>query len=145
MIGGWQDDFSMAGGLIRPAALAMMTAYLSGGHDVLLPQLLVKLEELERFEDAATQAGAGFRELVLMDSKDKAVSRFNQRGIGDIGAVTSEFVRANGGVVFLGQLYDDLAALVAARPDATVINSVEGSMDQTYAAVLSTLGPETAL
>lgn len=41
LIGGWQSDFQAAGALIRPAALAMIRAYLDNGHDVVLPQMML--------------------------------------------------------------------------------------------------------
>lgn len=64
-VGGWQDDFAQAGELIRPAALAMIGAYLRSGHDVVLPQMLVDPTELARFE-AADQT---YR--LLVDSLDR--------------------------------------------------------------------------
>ncbi|MCD6641083.1 MAG: ATP-binding protein, partial [Nocardioides sp.] len=62
LIGGWDTDFQAAGELIRPAALAMIEAYLANGHDVVLPQMLVRSTELARFEAAATGVGAQFVE-----------------------------------------------------------------------------------
>jgi hypothetical protein len=59
-IGGWEDDFGGAGALIRPAALAMIAAYLANGRDVVLPQMLIDLTELARFESCATGVGALF-------------------------------------------------------------------------------------
>ena len=54
MIGGWSEDFAGAGTLIRPAALAMIEAYLRSGHDVVLPQMLINPVELARFEGVPT-------------------------------------------------------------------------------------------
>jgi predicted kinase len=58
LIGGWADHFAAAGSLVRPAALAMVAAYLGQGRDVVLPQLLADPGELSRFEAAAEAAGA---------------------------------------------------------------------------------------
>jgi predicted kinase len=80
LIGGWDRDFRTAGALIRPAALAMIGAYLANGHDVVLPQLLVDADELTRFETCATEVGAQFVERVLMDEPAAAVDRFHRRG-----------------------------------------------------------------
>jgi predicted kinase len=79
LIGGWSTDFAGAGALIRPAAIAMATAYLTNGHDVVLPQLIARLEELAKFEAAAVDAGAAFHQVVLMTSKAEAVARFHDR------------------------------------------------------------------
>jgi hypothetical protein len=46
LVGGWASDFPGAGALIRPAALAMIEAYLASGHDVVLPQMLADPAEL---------------------------------------------------------------------------------------------------
>jgi predicted kinase len=73
LVGGWRDDFRGAGALIRPAALAMIEAYLRTGHDVVLPQLLVNLDELARFEACATRAGGELVERVLMDETYRAL------------------------------------------------------------------------
>ena len=70
LVGGWESRFAETGALIRPAALAMISAYLSGGHDVVLPQMLVRPEELARFEAAARTAGADFVERFVMDSQE---------------------------------------------------------------------------
>src|SRR5436305_7986509 len=82
LIGGWSEDFVRAGALIRPAALAMIEAYLAGGGDVVLPQLIANPAEIERFEGCARTAGAQFIERVLMADVDQAVARFNHRGEG---------------------------------------------------------------
>ena len=74
LIGGWAHDFEWAGSLIRPAALAMIQAYLENGQDVVLPQMLVDPAELARFEAAATGAGAQFVERVPMDSASATVA-----------------------------------------------------------------------
>ena len=68
LIGGWESDFGEAGALIRPAALAMIEAYLANGHDVVLPQMLIDPTELARFEACAIRVGAQFVERVLMDT-----------------------------------------------------------------------------
>jgi predicted kinase len=60
LTGGWENDFAAAGALIRPAALAMIETYLRGGHDVILPQMLINPGEIAKFGAAATSAGASF-------------------------------------------------------------------------------------
>ena len=83
MIGGWEDDFAAAGGRIRSAALAFIGAYLADGQDVVLPQMLARVSELERFEAAATGVGAEFVTVMLHDQEDSAVARFHARGAVD--------------------------------------------------------------
>jgi hypothetical protein len=80
LIGGWQSDFARAGALIRPAALAMIEAYLRNGNDVVFPRMLIDPVELARFEESATNAGAQFIERMLMDTPTASVARFHRRG-----------------------------------------------------------------
>lgn len=143
LVGGWERDFERAGSLIRPAALAMIHAYLENGQDVVLPQMLINPAELARFEAAATDAGAQFVERVLMDSASATVARFHRRG-----GVANEdpwhdqvraIVAARGGDQLVARFHADLERLITDRPDWVVIPSVEGELDQTYRAFVDTL------
>lgn len=139
-VGGWDADFEMAGVLIRPAALAMIEAYLANGHDVVMPQMIVNPDELARFEAAATRAGAEYVERFLMDSATSSVARFHRRGETD---PWNDLVRAvvarKGGDDALAGFHADLERLLAERSDAVVIASVEGDPDRTYRALLDSL------
>ena len=144
LIGGWRDDFGGAGALIRPAALAMIEAYLQSGHDVVLPQMLIDPTELARFEGAATAAGAPFVERFLMDDVATAQARFHRRGSGEGADAWHDQVRAivaaNGGDDELARCHAGLALLARSRPDAVVIASIDGEVDRTYRELLESLG-----
>jgi len=77
---GGESDFAAAGALIRPAALAMIEAYLANGHDVVFPQMLIDPSEFDRFEGCATNVGAQCMERVLMDTRAASAARFHRRG-----------------------------------------------------------------
>jgi len=143
LIGGWDGDFEGAGSLIRPAALAMIEAYLARGHDVVLPQLLIDPGELARFEDTATRAGAEFTERILMDSAAACVARFHRRGSAGAADPWHDRVRAivaaNGGDEALTARHDALTRLARDRPGAVVITSVDGAVDATYDALVTSL------
>lgn len=142
LVGGWDRDFAGTGGLIRPAALALIGAYLQNGHDVVLPQLIVRLSELERFELAGRQAGATFVEIALMDDRAAAVGRFLRRGLGPEdpwNARVSRVVEADVGAQQLGVDYDALLEMLTDRPDAHLIASVEGDPGATYQSLLAAL------
>ena len=144
LIGGWSNDFAAAGALIRPAALAMIEAYLTCGHDVVLPQMLHNPVELSRFETCARNAGASFEERFVMDDVERAVERFERRGSaepdepwhGQVRAI----VAANGGRDALVRSHGELQRLLDQRPDAKIIESIEGSVDATYRQLISSLG-----
>ncbi len=143
LIGGWEDDFLRAGALIRPAALAMIGAYLAEGHDVVLPQMLLDPRELARFAGCAADAGAELVERFLMDSSDSSVARFARRGEGDEGDPWHDRVRgivaANGGEAELRRCHARLELLISQRPTALVIASAGGHVDLTYERLVGSL------
>jgi len=136
LIGGWESDFAGAGVLIRPAALAMMEAYLANGHDVVFPQMLVDLTEVARFEACATGVGAQFIERVLMDTRAGAVARFHRRGASEPEDPWHDQVRtivaSQGGDAMLTANHAALEQLLGARPNAVLISSPEGAIEETY-------------
>ena len=143
LIGGWEGDFAGAGTLIRPAALAMIEAYLRGGHDVVLPQMLMNPAELARFEGAAVSAGSEYVERMLMDTSTGSVARFHRRGGSEPEDPWHDQVRAivaaQGGDAMLTDTHAALERLLAERPHSVVITSVEGEIEQTYRSLLETL------
>jgi len=144
LIGGWSDDFERAGSLIRPAAIGMIEGYLAGGHDVVLPQLLVDPAEISLFEACAARADADFVERLLMDDRERVVERFNRRDdTGPVAAWHAEVravVAARGGDEALRAWHAALCALAADRPRTVVIESAEGAVDDTYRRLLASLG-----
>lgn len=142
-IGGWRSNFEAAGAFIRPAALAMIQAYLASGRDVVLPQMLVDPAELARFEACATSVGAQFTERVLMDTSAATVARFHRRGASDAEDPWHDQVRAivaaSGGDEVLIRYHTALERLLIERPNAIVIASVEGQVAKTYCSLLESL------
>ncbi|MFE6646440.1 AAA family ATPase [Nocardioides sp. NPDC057772] len=138
-IGGWREDFEGSGALIRPAALGMITGYLRDSGDVVLPQLLSRVSELEKFERAALEAGADFVEVVLTADADDAVRRFHRRddGTDSWHSIVRSLVAEAGGDEVLRGYAERLATLVRGRPATRTVTSVEGEVDATYAAVVA--------
>jgi predicted kinase len=142
LIGGWESDFGGAGTLIRPAALAMIGAYLANGHDVVLPQMVVDPRELARFEAAATSVGAELVERFLMDTATSAAARFHRRGASEDDPWHDQVravVAASGGDAELARCHAALERLLPTRPRAVVIASVEGAADETYRSLVASL------
>jgi predicted kinase len=141
LVGGWSEDFGMAGTLIRPAALAMIESYLSGGHDVVLPQLIADPVELARIEGCAGASDARFVERFLMADVEQAVGRFNRRGHDEPDDPWHLQVRAivasEGGDEVLVRYHSALERLIVERPDAVVIQTGEGGVGQTYQQLIS--------
>ena len=126
-----------AGDHARTLALAMARAHLAQGRDVVVPQFLAREPFLLALSDVAGATGAAFVEIVLMDSKPNALARFAARaGDADLAAHHAEAVARAGGPEALANLYDALLALVASRPDAVVVETRAGGVDEAYRRVL---------
>ena len=142
LIGGWQDHFNEAGAQARPIALAMAATHLRAGHDVVMPQYLGRIDEIAKFEAVARDTSAAFVEVMLTDTREAAIRRFDSRGDdhpdpwhGQVRAI----VAASGGKVLLGQMYDRLALVAAARTDAVIVDTRVGDLDGAYQALLQVL------
>jgi predicted kinase len=139
LVGGWQTDFSGAGGRIRTAALALITAYLRGD-DVVLPQFVARVDQLERFEAAALEADAELVELMLTDDVEAAVARLHARPVErELLRVTHGVVERDGGDDELRRAHAALLEVAAARAQTRVVATRAGDVDGAYAGVLSAL------
>ncbi|MBK8448276.1 MAG: AAA family ATPase [Micropruina sp.] len=141
LIGGWRDSEGRFHDHLRPLARAMAGAHLARGNDVVLPQYISDSEQLAGFESIASQYGADFLEVVLLDDRAAAIARFNAR------PRDTEWHRHNqalvadlGGDEFLGMMYDRLLNLLDSRPDAHLIESRPGAIDDTLDALETALG-----
>ena len=143
LIGGWSNDFAKAGSLIRPAALGMIEAFLASGHSVVLPQLLTDPAEVSLFESCAVRTNARFIERILMDSPERSVERFNLRAETDPAtswhSQVQAIVAAQGGEYALRDRHTALQALPEQRPNAMIIESSEGAVEDTFQRLLVSL------
>ena len=140
LIGRWDSHETESGLLARTMALEMARVHLLGGHDVAVPQFLGRAELIEQLETVAFDVGAGFCEVVLMDSKSNAVARFHARGEdADLAVHHLEAVQMAGGAKGLSQMYDRLQAVLAERPRATVVHTRFGETEMAYQGVLAAI------
>ena len=140
LIGGWRDPEQDTHVLARPLGRALAAAHLGGGYDVVLPQHLGRLSEVLAFERVAHEQGATFHEIVLLDDRDAAITRFDQRRDSTPWNTHNRRIVAGlGGAAFLTELYDRLLAVVEARPTAVVVRSVQDRVEETYADLEQTL------
>ena len=128
LIGAWRSEPGSAGLLARAAALAAARTHLAAGHDVIIPQFLRRPAFLEQIDELAAATGVRSYEIVLMDSKDNALRRFAARP-------TSEPVDP----ALLSTMYDDLLVMLATRPRAVIVPTVQGEVDRAYEALLACL------
>ncbi|GIF63399.1 hypothetical protein Ais01nite_14340 [Asanoa ishikariensis] len=143
LVGGWQDDENRTWDIVWPLVRAMAATHLAGGRDVVLPQYLARLSEITAFEDLAREHGASFLEVVLLDDRAASIERFERRADEDDDPWVRHhhrLVRSRGGPVLLGTMYDDLLELVHLRPDAVVVPSAAGAVEETYELLAEVLG-----
>ena len=96
-VSGWEDDFVGTGEAVRASALALLTAYLRSGRDVVLPQLIVTPAQVERFEEAAAEAGATYVGVVLDVAPEVLLPRLHARPVTPVTAVVSRIIEERGG------------------------------------------------
>lgn len=135
LVGGWEEDRGQAGRLARAFAIAGMRAHLRGGHSVIVPQYLGRIEWVLELDRLAHEAGVPFVEVVLVAGDEDAVRRFQARA----GAPqTPEQAVAAAGLgeadpeVELRAMAARVAEVVAARPGTIAVTSTEGEIEETY-------------
>ena len=79
MVGGWKQHPLEAGRLARQLAVAAIPAALHGGHVVVIPQLLGRVDFVEELASTAESVGVPFVEVSLIVSVETALGRYRSR------------------------------------------------------------------
>jgi predicted kinase len=138
LIGGWDTHGQESGRLARRMALRMMKEHLESGHDVVVPQFVARPEFVEDMTRVAEGCGAAFYEIVLNADVKNARARFEARANDPMWAQHhAEAAQQIGGSGGFEAMYDALTRVVERLPNATVVNTSNDNVDDTYAAVLS--------
>lgn len=119
-VSGWEDDFVGTGEAVRASALALLTAYLGTGRDVVLPQLIVTPAQAERFEDAAAAAGASYVAVMLDVEPDVLLPRLHGRPRNPVSTVVAQIIEERGGDALVLEGRRQLLDLAATRGWAVV-------------------------
>jgi predicted kinase len=133
MLGRWQERPQASGALARDLALVMIQQHLAAGHDVVVPQAVGRLAFVERLERVARGLGASFRHVLLTDTRERAVDRFEARSSAP--ARSEQHAAAatmSGGRQGLLELYDAVHAVAATQAGVLVVPSAEGDLEGTY-------------
>lgn len=138
-MGRWQDHELTSGTLARRMAVEMARVHLSGGHDVVVPQYLGRVDFLAQLEALAADVCASFVEVVLMDTRAASSRRFAAR-TDDASAPAQhrEAARMAGGDCGVADMWDRLQEVVAQRTRAVVVWTQHGDIEGAYAAVMAT-------
>lgn len=132
-LGRWEERPEQSGLLARDLAVAAARVHLVGGHAVIVSQFVGRLCFVERLEQLAQEVGVRFGHIALMDSKDNVIARFQTRSSApDAREQHREATAMAGGEAGLGQMYDALLSMLAARPEAVLVPSVEGDVEGTH-------------
>jgi predicted kinase len=141
LIGGWQELGNRTWQIVWPLVRVMAATHLRDGRDVVLPQYHAKLDEISALEDLARENGARFREVVLLDGREAAAERFDQRARDNDDPWIQHHHRnvvLLGGSEVLGLMYDNLVEVLRLRPEAVVVTAA-GAVDETYALLMDAL------
>jgi predicted kinase len=146
LLGGWQDMPGEAGIAARAIALAAARAHLERGFDVVIAQLVGQLGFLQQIEEVGAVAGADFHEIMLLDTREHALLRFDER---TKAAAEPAHVDAAQAIAddpdAVGRYYDTLLSVLPQRPRAVMVATRTGEIARTYADLLAALeaGPST--
>ena len=144
LVGGWEDTWGRTHDILRPIALAMASAHLAGGRDVIVPQYLGALKSIVAFEDVARAQAAEVREIVLLDDKAQSIRRFHRRqDDSPWGVHNRALVARHGGSAMLAAMYDQLLEVVGLRTSAVVIRSELDAVERTYDALIDAIQGRT--
>ena len=135
MVAGWQDDFAGTGRLVRAAARAFLTAYLAEGGDVVVPQLVGNVRELDGFAEAAASAGASFVHVLLDVPVAEVTSRFAGRTEGEWLPQVRRLVAETAVTTPCSRGTTDCPRCAGSARSSLVVPSVSGDVEATYAAL----------
>jgi predicted kinase len=140
LLGRWRENSAQSGLLARRIAIAAARAHLAGGHDVIVPQVVARLDFIEQLEATARNSGARFCEVFLLDAKEDLQARYRERGRVEAAAVSpNPAVSTDRTDAQLGQTYDELLAVMDARPATAVLRTRSGEIAQSYQDLLAIL------
>jgi predicted kinase len=142
LIGRWDEHPIEAGLLARAMSVEMARVHLTAGHDVVIPQYLGRPQFLAELETVAQECEVEFDEFVLMDGRDESVRRFLDRtadATEDAHLEAGRLVERFGGKPALEAMYDRLLLVLSHRPDARVIQSRDGAIDDVYSELAAQL------
>lgn len=84
LVGGWDDDFTGAGALIRPVTRQMISGHLATGRGVVLPQLVMERTELGQLRSLARSSGVPFVHVMLDASDEELALRWQRHADGQV-------------------------------------------------------------
>lgn len=140
LLGRWEQHPEQSGRLARRMALAMAREHLATSHDVIVPQFVVRNAFVQQLADVASDVGAAFFEVLLLDEPQAALARFEARATDPTWAEhhneAARHIRAAGG---FRVMYDLLVHNLPTMAKAVTITTAAGEIEAAYQALLAIL------
>jgi hypothetical protein len=140
-LGRWQER-DEAKQIARDLAKGIVAAHLVTGHDVVLPQLILRPEVIEEFAGITIGAGGEFVEVILLGAEETSLERFKARrdafvasGVQHPGADVPDGAEAE----ILRFSYSGLREMADKLAGARVIQVDNGDIDGTYRSLLAAI------
>lgn len=137
-LGAWEEH-PESKQLARDLGKKLARSHLTTGHDVIVPQLLLRFEVVDEFRDTAVGVAADFVEILVLGDESENLERFRRRreaiAAGGVRhpAMLVEPDREDEAIAFS---HERLRTRAAEDPSANVIEIVEGAIDDAYRALL---------
>lgn len=145
MMGGWDSPDSDSVRLRERYAHAIANMHLAEGYDVIVPSLMQTVEKYEAFGKIALAHDAVLTEIVLMTDIDDAIERCKARArsLGHPDGFRPGGVLDQGGrEKMLTDMYNNVLATMAQRPNIIQINSIQDQTDETYKNLLKVVATD---
>lgn len=128
--------------LARQLARAMAEAQLLAGHDVIIPQLNARVENLAMLAGAAPATGSALHEILLLSADDPLERLLARRAELEAGDEEHPLRVAPLDRRALAGTLDALRAVAEARPGTKVIYTVAGAIEDAYRSLCAALEPD---
>lgn len=135
MMGQWQSELEESMRLKYEHSYALAGSHLSQGYDVIVPDLIETVEQVEKYERIANLHDATFCEVVLICNQDDAIERCKARarslGYED-GFRPGGLLNMQGRERKLVEMHQNVLQVTAARDNTVQITPILGDIDYTY-------------
>jgi predicted kinase len=131
-LGGWREHPDSKR-VARALGFGLVRQHLEAGHDVVLPQLLVRQDVIEELARIAEGAGAELVELILLAPADELRTRLD--AISEAAAHPRDEFSTDELAAQIEHARLALEAIAAARPDARLVSVAGADRDAAVAAV----------
>jgi predicted kinase len=142
-LGRWRAEPRAAGLRARQLGLATAATQLEAGGDVIVPQFVMRPELIEQFRRLADRTGSRFTLVALVSSPQDAAARFSARSSSDAATHrAAQFLQEAPGAEPVDVLYTAMMEMLSAFAEARYVETVDGDIEGTLAAVREALsGP----